>query len=630
MSHLQGNTEAPLYADLVIEQGDASQPFSWGRVNRFAIGFEIAAGAGEGELVSAVSSAIGRGVRIYVGSTSEMEALSLIAEMHTDARTEPLSLSIPWARIGDGRHDVLLHDEGHAVRLYVDGILVDEDWPMGTVDWSDAAVRAYAGTANIILSRDAAAPEAEGAELEGQAELAERYLGKEPATVQYWRPRGMRTGVGDCMPFFDGTTFRLYYLYDRRGHASKWGLGAHQWGQISTKDFIHWEHHPIAVGITEEGEGSICTGSVFLKDGIYYAYYAVRAVDGSPARLTYAVSEDGIRFAKTDAEIRLSARFTLSSVRDPHVFQDADGTYHMLVTTSLVAPGLGGEVNHQGCLVHLVSDNLTEWEERGPFIVPGYHDEPECSDIFEWNGWYYLIFSNDGLARYRHSRTMAGPWLRPAMDVLDCVQWRVPKTAPFPEDRRIAAGFLSSPGQYAGELVFRELVQHADGSLGLAFVPELREASGPALSIDSCTLADFNGFVSRSIGAFQSDYVLAFDVTAQYPNMYFGFSVSGAAGFADGHDVRFEPSARKVGVHRIRARSLQEDESSSIYHVEGLTEKVSVEAVVKSGWIDLCVNGSRTLISRIDGANGHLHLRFFAQFGSAAFEGVSVRPLAVE
>jgi beta-fructofuranosidase len=120
--------------------------------------------------------------------------------------------------------------------------------------------------------------------------------------------------------------------------------------------------------------------------------------------------------------------------------------------------------------------------------------------------------------------------------------------------------------------------------------------------------------------------VLSFDVVPQYPNMYFGFSVSGSERFADGYDVRFEPSSRKVGVHRIHARSLQEDESSSIYQVTGLTEKVSVEAVVKPGWIDLCVAGSRTLISRIDGAHGHL--RLFAQFGSAAFERVEVRQTA--
>lgn len=607
---------ASLPPSVVIDgRSDSPQDLNWGRMRQFSIGLETSAAAEAEENLVVVEAAGGTGVRIYTGSLAGMEAPALIAEVHTDARDKPLALGIPWARIGHANHDVVLCYAGHAVRLYVDGILVDEDWPMGAVAFEGATVQVGLTAGNVAFWPEAIEPEPL------RPELMDRYLGEEPATVQYWRPRGFNTGVGDCMPFFDGTTFRLYYLYDRRGHASKWGLGAHQWAQIATKDLRAWEHHPIAIGITDEGEGSICTGSVFLKDGVYYGFYAVRAVDGSPARLTYAVSDDGIRFTKTDADIRLPERYTLSSVRDPHVFQDGQGLYHMLVTTSLA-----DNVRPRGCLVHLVSDNVTDWREAGPFIVPGYNGEPECSDCFEWNGWYYLIFSNDGLARYRYASTLEGPWLRPESDALDCVQWHVPKTAPFPEGRRIAAGFLTSPTAYAGELVFRELVQHADGTLGLAFVPELREAAAAVRDLGTCELDDFNGFAAQCLGEPGTDYVLSFDVTPRYPSMYVGFSVSGSDEFVDGYDVRFEPSARKAGIHRIHARSLQEDESSSIYQVAGLTETFSVEAVVKQGWIDLCINGSRTLVSRIDGAGGHL--RLFAQFGSAAFERITIRQIA--
>ena len=54
-----------------------------------------------------------------------------------------------------------------------------------------------------------------------------------------------------------------------------------------------------------------------------------------------------------------------------------------------------------------------------PFLVPGYTDQPECSDYFEWNGWYYLIFSNYGTAKYRYSRTPFGPWICPEQEILD-------------------------------------------------------------------------------------------------------------------------------------------------------------------------------------------------------------------
>jgi len=47
--------------------------------------------------------------------------------------------------------------------------------------------------------------------------------------IQNWSPEGLNTGVGDVMPFSHDGTFHLFYLFDRRGHESKWGLGAHQW-----------------------------------------------------------------------------------------------------------------------------------------------------------------------------------------------------------------------------------------------------------------------------------------------------------------------------------------------------------------------------------------------------------------
>lgn len=602
-------------AAVSVEQGTKVMKLNVGSVREFSIGLELV-GQTAGDLVEITSEQTGSArLRFYNGLLKETETLSLIVEIYTNAKEAPIVLSVPWERIGNSKHAVHLQYVGYAVRLFVDGVLVDEDWPMGAIDLNDASIQLFAGAEHLRLWNEAVAPEP--ATIESESSI----LGEEPAALQYWRPRGFNTGVGDCMPYFDGETFRVYYLFDRRGHASKWSLGAHQWAQVSTKDLRTWEHHPIAVGITAEEEGSICTGSVYKKAGTYYAFYAVRTTDGSPAQLTWAESRDGIHFNKTNAVIQLSDRYLRSSVRDPHVYQDDKGKYHMLVTTSLVHP-----VKHEGCLAHLVSDNLAEWKELEPFIVPGYHDEPECADFFEWNGWYYLIFSNDGFARYRYSRNPEGPWLRPAMDTFDCVQWRVPKTAAFHDGRRIAAGFLSSPNRYAGELVFREVIQLADGSLGLGFVPELQEAGdGTERTYEDIRLDAMSGFDAKTIGSFEGDYTVSFEVTPHYPNMYVGFSVSDEAQFAHGHDVRVEPSVRKVGIHRIHARSLQENEDSSIYHVEGVSEKIAVHAIVKEGWIDLCIGGTRTLISRISG--GNRSLRFFVQFGAATFERIVVKEL---
>lgn len=51
--------------------------------------------------------------------------------------------------------------------------------------------------------------------------------------------------------------------------------------------------HPMAIPITEQWEGSICTGSLIEANEKVYAFYAVRMTDGSAARLTWASSEEG-------------------------------------------------------------------------------------------------------------------------------------------------------------------------------------------------------------------------------------------------------------------------------------------------------------------------------------------------
>jgi beta-fructofuranosidase len=50
-----------------------------------------------------------------------------------------------------------------------------------------------------------------------------------------------------------------------------------------------------------------------------------------------------------------------------------------------------------------------------------------------------------------------------------------------------------------------------------------------------------------------------------------------------------------------------------------------VEAVVTKEYIDLCVNGVRTMISR--SGKQYNYLRFFSQFGTAEFHKITYREL---
>ncbi len=378
---------------------------------------------------------------------------------------------------------------GFSFRLYVDGHLEDEEWPMGEPVGDEWEIRTADAVSDFVC-RAAGAYE------------------EEPETV-YTEPfqnfvlPGHNTGVGDCMPFARDGRYCLYYLFDRRSHGSKCKLGAHQWAQISSADLKTWTIHPMAIGITKQWEGSICTGSLIQKDGMTYGFYAVRMADGSPARLTWAVSADGVHFEKSEKYFALTEPYEPVSARDPMVFWGEDGQYHMLVTTSLVKEGRFG-----GCLAHLTSTDLEAWEQHGPFLVPGYSDQPECSDYFEWNGWYYLVFSNFAIARYRMSRSPFGPWLRPENDLLDALEVQVPKTAMFGK-RRFSTGFLARrPRGYAGNAVTHELFQRPDGTLGIRQAEEILPVAKDSFHPEDIFLDAGQNRAAASLPAVEGDFRL--------------------------------------------------------------------------------------------------------------------------
>jgi hypothetical protein len=525
-------------------------------------------------------------------------------ELGTDTSPRVYRLTAPLKTIGATEwHDVVVRYRGHVLELFVDGVLMDEEWPSGSLRKTvepfrigaesdgDRVKAGFHGLVDHVALWSRALADDEIMALsggrDGAAARERRYLGEMPPTLQYWTPRGHNATAGDCMPFFHDGTFHLYYLFDRRRHGSKLGRGAHQWAHASTRDLVTWTHHPIALPITDEREASICTGSIIFHDGVYTAYYSTRMIDGEE-RLAFATSRDSIRFEKAaiDAFPRKWEGYTAKDFRDPEVFR-ADGLFHMFISTREESSG-------RGCVGHLTSTDLRAWT-AGPPVFVGGRGVPECTNHFTMNGWNYLL-SN----QFRRSRERVGPWESMTPDTLDSLA--VPKTAAWKDGRRIYAGWLSSGG-FGGCIVFREIVQHPDGLLGTKFPPEMVPARGePArpsfdLKVSGEHTAEglprnawFRARVKPSAGT---------------------FGVRLGAGRAG--ELRILPGQRRV---EIGARAVAA-------HVDGLDRSFTIEGVAKDDLLDICIDDRRTLIGRI-AADGRW--TFFAE-GEAAFEGLEVRPL---
>lgn len=568
--------------------------------------------------------------------------------LRTDRSDIPLRLGVPIDLIGAARwHTVIARYAGPKIDLFVDGVLVDEEWPMGMLRPQGATVLeigspAYPGEISAAALWKRRLSDAEVVSLSGgPAEISLRtreYLGVPSNQLQYWKPQGWNTSAGDTMPMFENGTFHVYYLFDRRHHHSKWGLGAHQWAHVSSTDLIHWKQQPMALPITDESEGSICTGSVFCRFGKYYAFYATRKPDRSE-QLGVALSDDGIHFSKVlpTPFSEPESPYRRGPNRDPFVFFDqTSGRYKMLVTAELASPLLS---HRGGALELLESPDLKQWKARKPFLVPGnVGAQPECSDLFRWNNWYYLLFGQDGATHYRMSREANGPWLTPAADILDDPRARVMKTAAFKDGRRIGVAFVAEKG-YAGNLIFRELVQHPDSTLGTKFPPEMSLAAGdpivwrakpltPGAIVNgqSVTIQPKGGFGVVSLDKIPQNVRLSLTLRPSNTATAFGVTLRGKGNYEGGVELRLEPFRHRVSWRAADAKSLDEDPLTSIYQVAGLNQPVNLEIIAKGSIFDVCINGRRTAIHRAAAQSGD-QLFLFAAGGEVTVDRLEIRPL---
>ena len=525
-----------------------------------------------------------------VAGTAGAEQIQFL--LHTDYKSVPLTVAVPLKLLSPSMPwHMLLRYQSFRLSLFVDGVLVDEEWPVGAVPVGKSSqLEVSTPVTQVEIWNSALTDEAIASTNGGTKKIASRadaILGPEPRDVQYSRPRGWDTNAGDAMPFYHDGTFHLFFLFDRRQHHSKWGLGAHQWAHISSTDLVHWKHYPIALPIDHEWEGSICTGSIFFHDGLYYAHYATRMPDHSE-RLGVAVSRDGVHFTKTlpTPFAEPAPPFLHGPNRDPFIFQEG-AQFHMLVTAAVANKALPD--GDEGALEHLVSKDLATWAVLPqPFLLSGSDVQPECSDLFHWGDWYYLTLGLSGTTHYRMSRSPMGPWVVPPSDILDGPEVKVMKEAEFKGDRRIMVGFLIHDNHYGGDLIFRELVQEKDGSLG---TKPPKEMELPSQSTK--TLANLHLSPVQTAGdpiALGGDVRLAAKI-APHAGSTFAIRMGGP----DNGQVIFDAAAQTVAWIDSTGKPAE----AKLDHVADLSGQVAIVLTLHDTVADLCINGHRTVVHRL-------------------------------
>ncbi len=403
------------------------------------------------------------------GSVPVLEAtLTLHSAEHPDWQN--MAVGIPLAMLNQKaeNHQVTLYFSGIRWSMYVDGRLLDNDFPFGSPDPinENSLTSDPQYVSNIKIDHLARSPKT----TQPLPPIASQNL-------QYWIPPGHNSWVGDVVTLFHHGRYHIFYLFDRRHHQSKFGKGAHYFEHISTTDFQTWIQHEAATPIDEQWE-CIGTGTPFVFNNKLCLSYGLhtgriypddkttwpaqwdylkqhgrtaafnRAAPGVPAGATYSVSADGVaNFHKT--------HITFHPCQNPSVYIDPEGRLRMLANA-----GSNGIWQSQSI------------NEGWQCINPGFPPGGDCTFFFRWGAFDYIIGGFTGLWR-KPANAPDSAYLDLVHQGLDFYDGsNVPSITQIFGGRFVMAAWIPIRG-WGGPLVLRELIQLEDGRIASRWLKEV-------------------------------------------------------------------------------------------------------------------------------------------------------------
>jgi len=311
--------------------------------------------------------------------------------------------------------------------------------------------------------------------------------GKSVFPVSTYEEETLPISMGDVMPFYDDGVMNIYHL---KNHTGSLSLFYHPIARITTSDFVNYTDCGVALDFkenTKSPDASLGTGSVIKdKDGNYHFFYTGHNDKGQDEGLRF---NEVVRHAKsTDNQATWvkDEDFNLygyeNDFRDPYVYYDEEeNIYNMLVTTRDY--GVGVIKRYSAASLDASWD---EWQDRGVFFRNDAGSfNMECPSYIEYNGYYYLAYSEQGenrVTHYRYRTEKDGDWKKFERDSIDAsgfyagrLEKAGDKLYAFAWCANLSAG-STGDFDWGGNLVTHEIKQLSNGELCAVMVSNVKEA----------------------------------------------------------------------------------------------------------------------------------------------------------
>lgn len=451
--------------------------------------------------------------------------------------------------------------------------------------------------------------------------------------------------VADPMPFYDPVAgdWKVLYLQD---FSHNQVATYHPFWAVSTRDAASYTSlgELLSCGGAEEQDAALGTGSVIYNpaDELYYIFYTGNKHNPRPDEyaqaVMYATSSDFKTWNKNRSFVLTGPAdgYARNDFRDPHVFVDEYGLFHLIVSTTK---------DGKGVLAEYTSSDLRSWEHKGVFMSMMWDRFYECPDVFKMGDWWYLVYSEIHSSvrkvQYFKGRTLdllkactaddAGIWPDSKEGVLDSRGFYAGKTASDGTDRYVWGWCANRPGSdntasygWGGNLVAHKLVQNEDGTLVFAPVPAIADkfagkdcglkvldGNGEGYSDGNCTLAEGEYILFNRLGVCNSitmhvetssaacHFSLSFargSDSDKYYSLVFNpedadrikvnFEEDGGAGFVAGSDSYLFPRADAYDI------TINTDNSVlTMYVNDVLAYTCRIYGMAKNPWSVNCLNG---------------------------------------
>lgn len=541
------------------------------------------------------------------GSVPVLEAGLKLKQYTGDMGVREMAIGVPLAELERpwGEHKVVLNFTGIAWTLYVDGLLMDNDFPLGYPE----------GRKFTSLSRDDRV--VAKASLFYPAASVKPIDDAQPrfADVQYFTPSWHNAWVGDVVSCYHKGRYHLFYLFDRRGHGSKFGHGGHYFEHLSTADFINWTEHTPATPLEYQWE-TVGTGTPFVWDGklcLSYGMHTTRmfpreatalpeqwdwinrhgeskaiafdTLKTIPAGASYAVSSNGVDDFK-------KSHILIHPAENPSIYLDDKGHLGMLANYGArgtwTSPRLNGG-----------------WKCVSEDFPPG----GDCTFIFTWGKYDYIVGGFTHMWRKLHKDPIDKyeDMVARGLDFYDGLS--VPAITRVKGGRYIMAGWMQLNDHWGGPLVIRELVQLPDGRIGSKWMEELVPATGqPRLSA-----AGAAGPITLNVDS--SSFMLTFKVVPRGSGKV-GVELLPRVGSSNGCEWQIDLASKRAQFAPVAENGFAPQQKTlgeggqpskamdyAIANLAGVDEPFTVRMIVKhtgkfgGSVVDVEIAGRRTMLS---------------------------------